>query len=76
MPQSAKVEVQIDKNEIVDFPSYREDDEFAKSTTELCGVVNNGSDFSSIIGEENEFNYSEACNENFHSGYKRDALHR
>lgn len=77
MPQSAKIEVQIDKSADIVEPFYREDEnEFAKTTSEFGSAVNNGSDFSPIIGEENDFNYSEAFNENFHAGYKRDALHR
>jgi hypothetical protein len=78
MPQSAKIEVQIDKSsDVLELRSSRDEDEFAKSSSEFGSAANNGSDFSSILEEEeSDFNYSEALNENFHSGHKRDALHR
>jgi hypothetical protein len=77
MPQFAKIDVQIDKSvEVVELPPVREDDEFAKSTSEFGSAANNSSEFLSILDGENDFNYSEALNDNFHSAYKRDALHR
>lgn len=74
MPQSAKLEGQLDKNwEVQDFQN---DDEYAKTATEFNSAVNNGSDFSSMFYEQDESEIREAFHENFHAGYKRDSEHR
>lgn len=69
MPQSAKVDVQFDRN--FDVQSHQDiDDDHAKSTTEL----NNGCDFSAITYEEVESDLF--IDNSSHAGYKRESDHR
>lgn len=77
MPQSAKSEVQLDKIlEVQEMQSSRsDDDDFAKSSVEFGGVVNNGSDLS-MFYEDSDLSSREMFQENFQARYKRDAEHR
>lgn len=77
MPQSAKVEVQIDKNsDVQETRTEQEDDDLAKFAAEFDRAANNESDFSPISYEDDEFNVRDAFFENFHAGYKRESEHR
>ncbi|CRK93431.1 CLUMA_CG006967, isoform A [Clunio marinus] len=77
MPEAAKIEVHIDKSsEIQDMQSHQEDDDIAKTSSELDRILSNGRDFSPISYEENNFECHESFFENFHAGYKRESDHR
>lgn len=77
MPQSAKVEVQIDKNsDVQETRTEQEDDDLAKFAAEFDRATNNESDFSPISYEDDEFNVHDTFFENFHAGYKRESEHR
>lgn len=73
MPESAKSDVLMEKSCEI---QLQEDNNSAKSTAELYRELNNGTDFLSMIYEDDEFNYRDAFFENFHAGYKRESEHR
>lgn len=73
MPLSAKVE--LDK--ISESLENHEDDDSAKSSSELNFAMNNGRDFSTLFyDDDDEFNPREAFHDNFHAAYKRTSDHR
>lgn len=72
MPLSAKVELE----KISESLENHEDDDSAKSSSELNFAMNNGRDFSTLFYDDDEFNPREAFHDNFPAGYKREADHR
>lgn len=72
MPLSAKVELE----KISESLENHEDDDSAKSSSEMNFAMNNGRDFSTLFYDDDEFNPREAFHDNFPAGYKRDSDHR
>lgn len=73
MPLSAKVELE----KISESLEAHEDDDSAKSASELSFAMNNGRDFSTLFYDDDfELNPREAFHDNYHAGYKRDSDHR
>lgn len=78
MPQSAKIEVQLDKlSEVQELQSSRnDDDDFAKCSVEFGGVVNNGCDLSMLYHQDSDLSSRIMVHETTKAGYKREAEHR
>lgn len=76
MPQSAKIEVLLDKiSEVHEMQSSRsDDDDFAKCSVDFGGVVNN--ELSMLYHQDSDLSSRDMFHEKSKSGYKRDAEHR
>lgn len=73
MPLSSKVELE----KISESLEIHDDNDSAKSASELNFVMNNGRDLSALFyDDDDEFNPRDAFHDNFPAGYKRESDHR